>query len=125
MFLNSAQKREIQRIMTEHGMLFLALLILYILLMIINYRAFTKYPEKLTEGSLGGSLLESRGPAWFIVIKMIGAFVVICIVVVPLTMFLPTRYSYLVWGILLGGVFFNVIRDYVTYRRVAEREQKG
>lgn len=110
--------------MTEHGTIFLAFSILYMLLMIINYKAYRSYSERLTEGALGGSILESKGPAWFITIKMIGVFVVVCSVFLPLTLFLSTRYSYLLWGVLLGSVFFNLIRDYLTYRRVANSEKK-
>jgi magnesium-transporting ATPase (P-type) len=103
--------------MTEHGIIFLAFLILYILLMIINYRAHTEYPERLTEGALGTSILDSKGPAWFVMVKMGMAFVIIRFVFIPFSMILPTRYSYLLWGILLGSVFFNLLHDYVIFKK--------
>jgi uncharacterized BrkB/YihY/UPF0761 family membrane protein len=110
--------------MTEHGIIFLAFLALYILLMIVNYMAYAKYPENLTEGALGGGLLESKGPAWFVLVKMSIALVIICFVFIPISMFLPTRYSYLLWGILLGSVSFNLFKDCLTYRKVARMSEK-
>jgi len=110
--------------MTEHGIIFLAFLVLYILLMIVNYRAHTKYSKILTEGAFGGGILESEGPAWFVMIKMTVALAIICFVFIPLSMILPMRYSYLLWGILLGSVFFNLIKDCLTYRKVAETRKR-
>lgn len=110
--------------MTENGIIFLVFSILYMLLMVINYRAYTKYPAKLTEGALAGGILETKGPAWFIIIKMLFVFLIVCAVFLPLTTFLTIRYSYLLWGVLLGSVFLNLVRDCLVYRKVAKSEQK-
>jgi len=110
--------------MTEIEILALAFLILYVLLLIINYRAFTKYPDSLTELGLGGSILKSKGPGWFVVTKAV-AFLAFFLISLILTQFMPTRYSYLFFGTLIGIVGLNLVHDYRQYKRAAESEQKG
>ena len=112
--------------MIENDVILLVIIfcILYILLLIINYKAFTKYPSRLTELWLGHSILETKGPRFFIIIKSI-LFLVAFMILLALTLFIPTCYSYLFLGILLGVVCFNLIHDYATYKRAEKSEQKG
>ena len=38
--------------------------------MIENYRAHTRHPDRLTEGALGTSILDGKGLACFVIVKM-------------------------------------------------------
>ena len=110
--------------MTELVIIALVFLTLYLLLLVLNYKAFTKYPDRLKEYGLGRSILESKGPLWFIIIKAT-IFLVFFLVFITLSLFFPSRYSYLLFGVLLGALWFNLFHDYIQYKRAEESEQKG
>jgi amino acid transporter len=108
--------------MTELTLIAVAFFALEVLLLVINYIVFSKYPKK-KEIALGGDILERKGVAWFVIYKF-GLFTVYFIVLMVITPFLPIRYSYLILGVLLGIVCFNVVHDYLEYRAEGEKSKK-
>ena len=102
----------------------ITILVLYLLLMVINYRGFTKYPDRYSElNPYGAGILKSRGAVWFVAYKLVAALVFV-LVFIPLSLFFPVRISYIWLGALLGFTWFNLLHDYLTYKQAAKSEQK-
>lgn len=103
----------------------IAILVLYFVLMFINYKGFTKYPGRYSElNPLGGGILKRRGPIWFVAYKVV-AVLVLVFVFIPLSMFFPVRVSYIWLGALLGFTWFNVIHDYLVYKEIKKAEPQS
>ena len=110
--------------MIELDMIALAvtILILYILLMVINYRGFTEYPDKyLEQNPFGAGILKNKGAVWFVVCKF-AAVLASVLVVVPISLFFPTHYSYTWLGFVLGLTWLNLYHDYLTYKQVTRNQ---
>jgi hypothetical protein len=99
-----------------------AVFVLEALLLIINYMVFSRYPEK-RELALGGGILKRWGVTWLIFIKFV-LFTTVFVVLLAIIPLLPIRHSYLVLGVLLGVVCFNVLHDYLEYRAEKAKSKK-
>ena len=112
--------------MIELDMIFLAIIfwILFVLLMVINYKGFTRYPDRYFEQNpFGAGILKSRGPVWFVVYKSVTALAVIAMFI-PFSLFFPARYSYTYLGFFIGFTWLNLYHDYLTYKQATKSEQK-
>lgn len=104
----------------ELGLLLAVFWILFLLLMLVNYRCFTKYPDRVVEAGFGAGILESRGLAWFLAIELVAALF-LSLLLWPFSLFYPIRYSYLLLGVLLGLTTLNLWHDYRTYKLASKK----
>jgi len=110
--------------MIEPDMITLAIIIvvLYILLMAINYKGFAKYPERYLElNPSGAGILKRRGPVYFVAYKLM-ALLACILVFIPFSLFFPPRISYIWLGFFLGFTWFNLYHDYLIYKLASKQK---
>jgi len=104
----------------EVGLLLAVFWALFLSLVLVNYVGFTKCPDMLSERGFGAGILRSRGAAWFVAFKLVVALM-FSLLLLPLLLLYPVRYSYLWLGVLLGLTSLNLLYDHRIYKLASKK----